>query len=78
MVKQSDLQPPPKSCIFEAMKRPRTISDREYVRGLSILARAPENQAGADKTWVLHFLRRLERLFGQARPAPKNRHGPVR
>ena len=61
-----------------AMKRPQAITDREYVRGLRILARAPENQTGADKTWVLHFLRRLERLFGQARPAAKKRHGPVR
>jgi hypothetical protein len=60
------------------MKRPRTITDREYERGLRLLARAPENQSGADKTWVLHFLRRLERLFDQARLAPKKRHGPVR
>ena len=46
-------------------------------KGLHILARAPENQNGADKTWVLHFLRRLERLFGQVRPAPQKRHGPI-
>jgi len=60
------------------MKRRRTITYREYERGLGILAGVPENQTGADKTWVLHFLRRLERLFGQARPAPKKRQGPVR
>jgi hypothetical protein len=60
------------------MKRPRAITDREYLNGLRILARAPENQPGADKTWVLHFLRRLQRLFKQARPTPRKRHGTVR
>jgi hypothetical protein len=60
------------------MQLPRKLTDSEYMRGLRILADAAENQTGADKTWVLHFLRRLERLFRQARPAGKKRHGPVR
>ena len=60
------------------MSRSQKITDRQYAQGLHILACDPNNQTGADKTWVLHFLRRLERLFKNARPAPKKRHGPVR
>jgi hypothetical protein len=64
--------------ILQFMKRRQTISDRNYARGLRILAADSNNQNGADKTWVLHFLRRLERLFKNARPVSKRRHGPVR
>jgi hypothetical protein len=60
------------------MSRRHKITDREYSRGLQVLACDPSNQTGVDKTWVLHFLRRLERLFKNARPASKKRHGPVR
>ena len=33
-----------------------------------MLAQGPDD--GADKTWVLHLMRRLERLFADARPLP--------
>ena len=67
-----------KSCYLSRMSRHRTITDREYARGLHILATDPANQSGADKTWVVHFLRRLEHFFKSARPVAKKRHGPVR
>jgi hypothetical protein len=60
------------------MKRRQMISDQDYLQGLRALAADPSNQDGADKTWVLHFLRRLERLFKNARPLSKRRHGRVR
>jgi hypothetical protein len=60
------------------MKRRQTISNRDYFRGLRLLAADPNNQSGADKTWVLDFLRRLDRLFKNARPVSKRRHGRVR
>jgi len=60
------------------MKHSHTLSDQDYFRGLRALADDPSNQNGADKTWVLHFLRRLERLFKNARPVPKRRHGRLR
>ncbi len=60
------------------MKHEQTLSDQEYSRGLRLLTADPNNQNGADKTWVLHFLRRLERLFQNARPVPKRRHGSLR
>jgi hypothetical protein len=60
------------------MKRRQTISDRDYFRGLGVLAADANNQDGADKTWVLYFLRRVERLFKNARPLSKRRHGRVR
>jgi hypothetical protein len=57
------------------MTKKPTITDAEYRRGLKILAARPENQSGADKTWVLHLMRRLEHLFNNARHAsrPKRR-----
>jgi hypothetical protein len=58
------------------MKRQQFLSDRDYFRGLRALADDRTNQNGADKTWVLHFLRRLERLFKHARPVRRGR--PVR
>jgi hypothetical protein len=57
------------------MKRRQMISDRDYFQGLRALATDPNNQDGADKTWVLAFLRRLERLFKNVRPVSKRRHG---
>jgi hypothetical protein len=60
------------------MKRKQTITDREYEKGLDILSAHASNQTGADKTWVLHALRRLERLFKSARLVTKKRHGSVR
>jgi hypothetical protein len=67
----------PNLATLDLMRR-RVITDGEYARGLRLLANDPDNQTGADKTWVLHFLRRLERLFKNARLKPKRRHGPVR
>src|SRR6516164_6931537 len=55
------------------MRRHRTITDREYAGELRIRAADPDNQSGADKTWVLHFLRSLERVFNNAHPAAKKR-----
>jgi hypothetical protein len=60
------------------MRPKRTITDRDYARGLDLLAAMPSNQNGADKTWVLHGLRRLERFFKNARPVARKPHGPVR
>jgi hypothetical protein len=60
------------------MKRRQVISDRDYFQGLRALAADPNNQDGADKTWVLYFLRRLERLFKNARPVSMRRHGRIR
>jgi hypothetical protein len=57
------------------MKHRQSLSDQAYSRGLRALSDDPMNQNGADKTWVLHFLRRLERLFKHARPVAKRRHG---
>jgi len=60
------------------MNKKATITDAEYQRGLQILAAQPQNQSGADKTWVLHLMRRLERLFNNARPASRTNRRSVR
>jgi len=60
------------------MCRRQKMTDRQYARGLHALACDPSNQTGVDKTWALHFLRRLERLFKNARTASKKRHGCAR
>jgi hypothetical protein len=64
--------------ILAIMKHRRSLSDQAYARGLRALSDDPNNQNGIDKTWVLHFIRRLERLFKNARPIAKSRHGRVR
>jgi hypothetical protein len=55
------------------MKHRRSLSDQAYTRGLRALSDHPNNQSGANKTWVLHFLRKLERLFKNARQVAKMR-----
>jgi hypothetical protein len=56
--------------IERAQEADRASRDAEYLAMAEWLASRPFNTNDEDKTWVLHFMRRLERLFAAARPLP--------
>jgi hypothetical protein len=48
----------------------QAVRQAEHLELARELAALPCNQDGADKTWVLDLMRRLERLFASAKMLP--------
>jgi hypothetical protein len=55
------------------------LDDKELQVKLRRVEALPANRENSDKTWVLHLMRRLERLTREARALPgRGPHGSVR
>jgi hypothetical protein len=44
----------------------RALRDEEYLRAIRLVEALPQNQSGADKTWVSRVLARSKSYFARA------------